>query len=186
MESLASWTDANALRRDSRPRGTGDAGAMGAAGNDGETATTIKVLNQALTIARVVALRCRRQYFAALRGHSPALAAAALEHANDARVHAERISERIAELGGKSEVSPDPSAPLGPSEQRDGITLVAVISDHLAAERAAIESYREIAAVAVPSDPTTKRLIEDIVSGEEECASDLASLLDKVSTPIES
>jgi bacterioferritin (cytochrome b1) len=181
MINQAFWPGTKMLRGHSRLRGMHDAGA---AGSDDSTAMTVKLLNQALTIARVGALRCERQYFAALRSHSPALAAAALEHANEAQTHADRISRRIAELGGKLDSPIDAPAPRVASEQRNGHSLVAMISHHLATERATIKIYREIAVGFAPFDRPSQKLIEQIISYEEECASDLARLLGEMSTPI--
>ena len=62
---------------------------------ESNSAIAVKVLNQALRIAQFTVLRSKRQYRMALRHHAPALAAAALEHANDARLQSDRIAERI-------------------------------------------------------------------------------------------
>src|SRR4051812_13154375 len=67
----------------------------------------IRVLNQALAIAQHTVLACKQRYHVALRCHSPPLAAAALEHANDAKLHANRIGERIARLGGTPDAPPE-------------------------------------------------------------------------------
>src|SRR2546425_13296818 len=88
---------AETLQRDPLPRLAGDAIE---AETDGDAAPTVKVLNQALTMARSVALRCAREYHMALRHRHPQLAAAALEHAYEARRHSARIGARIRELGG--------------------------------------------------------------------------------------
>ena len=85
-------------------RGEPSAGRAALAGERGagdDVATTVNVLNQALTIAHITVLRCKRQYRIALRHHSPPLAAAALEHANGAKEHVGRVTERIVQLGGK-------------------------------------------------------------------------------------
>jgi bacterioferritin (cytochrome b1) len=57
-----------------------------------------------------------------------------------------------------------------------------MISQHLAAGRATINSYRQIAALFDAFDPASKKLIDDIVCAEEACVSQLASLLDESST----
>ena len=165
---------------DLRPQGTGNAGAA-----DGEhnTAMAIRLLHEALMIARGVAARCERQYCAALRNRSPALAAAALEHANEARVQAERLSARITALGGTPAVPAEAGAPRIPAEPRDGHSLVAVIGGYLVAEHATIESYRKIATRMEPCDRPTQVLLESIVSGEEERASRLAAVLEQASAP---
>jgi bacterioferritin (cytochrome b1) len=144
--------------------------------------TTIDLLNRALTIARTGAARCERQYLAALRNHSPTLAAVALEHANEAQVHAGKISERIVNLGRKPDASSDPANRGSQPSQGAANSLATMISQHLAAGRATINSYRQIAALFDPFDPPSKKLIDDIVCAEEACVSQLASLLDESST----
>ena len=49
--------------------------------------------------------------------------------------------------------------------------------DHRIGGEAATESYRETTADVGERDPTTRRLLEDILSVEEEHADDLTSLL---------
>ena len=44
-------------------------------------------------------------------------------------------------------------------------------------ERIAIESYRELILYVGERDPTTRRLLEDILTAEEEHAEDLATLM---------
>jgi bacterioferritin len=46
------------------------------------------------------------------------------------------------------------------------------------AERIAIESYREMIAYLGDRDPTTHRMLEEILASEEEHADDLSSLLE--------
>ena len=55
--------------------------------------------------------------------------------------------------------------------------LVKMIKENLVAERIAIDSYREIAAYFAPFDPTSRRLMEEILAEEESHADDLADLL---------
>jgi bacterioferritin len=53
-----------------------------------------------------------------------------------------------------------------------------MITEDLIAERIAIESYRELIVYLGEHDPTTRRMLEEILASEEEHAEDLASLLD--------
>jgi len=50
----------------------------------------------------------------------------------------------------------------------------------LVAERIAIESYSDIVRFLGDNDPTSRRLMEEILAKEEEHADDMASLLDRV------
>jgi len=53
-----------------------------------------------------------------------------------------------------------------------------MIKEDLIAERVAIESYREMVAYLGKRDPTTRRMLEEILASEEEHAEDLSSLLE--------
>ena len=59
-------------------------------------------------------------------------------------------------------------------------TLGELIEEDLLAERMAIEGYTEILRFLEDRDPTTRRLIEEILAREEEHASDMARLLERV------
>jgi bacterioferritin len=52
-----------------------------------------------------------------------------------------------------------------------------MIQEDLVAERVVIQWYAEIARWFGDADPTTKRLMEDLLAKEEEHADDLADLL---------
>jgi bacterioferritin len=102
-----------------------------------------------------------------------------LQHAAEEQAHADRIAERIVQLGGAPDMSPDNLSSRSHSEYVEGTTLREMIAEDLIAERIAIDSYREIAAYFRPFDATTRRMIEEIQAVEEEHADDLAELLDQ-------
>ena len=154
-----------------------------AADTEHNAAMAIRLLHEALMIARGVAARCERQYCAALRHHSPGLAAAALEHSNEARLHVESLTARVTALGGTPAAPAATGAPRVPAESRDGHSLVALIGGYLVAAHATIESYRQIATLLEPCDRPTQVLLQSIVTGEEERASHLAALLEHASAP---
>jgi bacterioferritin len=108
-----------------------------------------------LLIAHITVLRCKRQYRLALRHHSPPLAADALEHANEAKLQGDRITERILQLGGKPDKSPDALPHHTRTEQEEKIRSCAVIAELRLAARAAVESYHEFAGFFAPFDPIT-------------------------------
>jgi bacterioferritin len=138
----------------------------------------IRLLNGALGIARAGVLRAEHQYCVAYRNHSPAVAGAALERANAAWLHAKRIAERIADLGGEAELPPAPAANDPLSAGPNGHSLAATLAADLQAQRATIKTYRKIAYYCQTLDPHSQRLIEKIVEAEEESAAALAALMD--------
>jgi bacterioferritin len=58
-----------------------------------------------------------------------------------------------------------------------GGSLEDMIRENLVAERIAIDSYREMIQYLGDKDPTSRRLMEQILAVEEEHAEDLSSLL---------
>src|ERR1700694_3029195 len=167
-------TDVKTLRQ--RARQHIEDGAV-TAGYGGSTETAIKVLNEALATEIVCVLRYKRHYFMAKGIHAGPVAAEFLEHAGEEQQHADLISERIVQLGGAPNLSPDGLLSRSHSEYVEGTDLVDMIKEDLVAERIAIDSYREIAAFFAPFDATTRRMIEEIQAKEEEHAEDLADLL---------
>jgi len=91
--------------------------------------------------------------------------------------HADQIAERIVQLGGAPDFAPDRLAARSHAQYVEGTTLKDMIRENLIAERIAIESYREIAHYIGEKDPTTRRLMEEILATEEEHADDLVSLM---------
>jgi bacterioferritin len=167
-------TDVKTLRK--RARQHIEDGAV-TAGYGGNTETAIKVLNEALATEIVCVLRYKRHYFMARGIHAGPVAEEFLEHAGEEQQHADLISERIVQLGGAPNLSPDGLLSRSHSEYVEGSDLVDMITEDLVAERIAIDSYREMAAFFAPFDATTRRMIEEIQAKEEEHAEDLADLL---------
>jgi bacterioferritin len=139
-----------------------------------------KVLNDALATEIVCVLRYKRHYFTADGIHSESVKAEFLEHANEEQLHADQISERIIQLGGKPDLNPAGLTSRSHAEYVEGETLRDMIKEDLIAERIAIDSYREIVQWLSGKDSSTRRLMEQILAKEEEHAEDMASLLKRV------
>lgn len=137
----------------------------------------LKLLNEALATELVCALRYKRHYYMAEGPQSDAAAAEFLEHAHQEEEHADWIAKRIIQLCGEPDFSPDTLTARSHAEYVAGKDLVDMIKEDLVAERIAIDSYREMAHYIGEGDPTTRRLLEQIMAVEEEHADDLASLL---------
>ena len=136
-----------------------------------------QLLNEALATELVCVLRYKRHYFTA-RGSAGKIAAAEfLEHANEEQAHADRIAERIAQLGGDPDLNPATLLARSHSEYDQHESLRDMLQSDLFAERVAIESYREMVRYFGDRDPTTRRMMEEILASEEEHADDLVSLL---------
>jgi len=137
----------------------------------------IKLLNEALATELVCVLRYKRHYFMAKGIHSESVKAEFLQHANEEMAHADRLAKRITELGGEPDFSPDGLSERSHAEYVAGDTLNAMIKEDLIAERIAIESYREMIVYLADADPTTQRMLKEILAMEEEHAEDLSSLM---------
>ncbi len=139
--------------------------------------TVIKLLNEALATEIVCVLRYRRHYFMAEGMNAESVKAEFLAHAGEEQAHADQLAERIVQLGGEPNLSPNGLADRSHSEYVEGENLEDMIKEDLVAERIAIESYRDMIAFVGGDDPTTRRLLEEILTKEEEHAEDLVSLL---------
>lgn len=137
----------------------------------------IDLLNEALATELVCVLRYKSHYFMAKGIHSEGVKAEFQQHAIEEMAHADRLAKRIVELGGEPNFSPTGLSERSHAEYVVGDSLRSMIKEDLVAERIAIESYREMIAYLENSDPTTQRLLKDILAMEEEHAEDLASLL---------
>src|SRR5437868_7250025 len=138
----------------------------------------LKLLNEALATEVICTLRYRRHYYMARGTHAETVASEFLEHAQEEQQHADQIAERITQLGGAPDFSPDGLATRSHAEYIEGNTLEEMIKEDLVAERIAIDSYREMISYLGEEDPTSRRLMEEILAKEEEHADDLANLLE--------
>jgi bacterioferritin len=143
--------------------------------------TVVKLLNEALATEIICVLRYKRHYFMATGINAESVAAEFLQHANEEQGHADQIAQRIVQLGGAPNFSPDGLSTRSHAEYVEGDTLVDMIKEDLVAERIAIDSYREMINYVNTDDPTTRRMLEGILAMEEEHADDLVSLLETMS-----
>jgi bacterioferritin len=144
----------------------------------------LRLLNDALATELVSVLSYKRKYFVA-KGSAPQTFVAALqEHATHDQQHADRLAERIVQLGGTPDFSPHGLAERSHSEYGEGTRLAEMVRDALVAERVAVESYREMIRFVADGDPTTRRLLEDLLAVQEQHARNLLSLVEEVSRTV--
>jgi bacterioferritin len=142
-----------------------------------DAAKLTRLLNVALATEIVCVLRYKRHYFMADGIHAESVKQEFLEHANEEQIHADRICERIRQLGGEPDLNPAGLLSKSHTEYQEGETLADMIREDLVAERIAIESYKEMIDYVGKDDPTTRRLFEWILGEEEEHADDMSDLL---------
>jgi len=150
------------------------------AGYSADRETVLKILNEALATEIVCVLRYKYHYYMASGIHAKSIAQEFLEHANEEQAHADRIAERITQLDGEPDLSPDGLLSRSHSEYVKGNGLIEMIEEDLVAERIAIDSYREIVEYLGNDDPTTRRMMEEILAMEEEHAEDLKTMLENL------
>jgi bacterioferritin len=139
----------------------------------------VRLLNDSLATELVCVLRYKRHYFTAKGLASPKIAEEFLVHAGEEAVHADRIAERITQLGGEPDFSPRTLLARSHADYDDSKDLKAMVRANLVAERVAIESYRQMIRLVADKDPTTRCLLEDILADEEEHADELSDWLDQ-------
>lgn len=142
--------------------------------------TVVKLLNEALATEIVCVLRYKRHYFMASGINAEGVASEFLQHANEEQGHADSIAHRIVQLKGEPNFNPEGLLSRSHAEYVEGTTLTDMIKEDLVAERIAIDSYREMITYFGTDDPTSRRLMEEILAVEEEHADDLVNLLEKM------
>ena len=142
----------------------------------------IKLLNDALATEIVCVLRYRRHHFMARGMHAKSIAEEFLIHANEEQGHADQIAERIVQLGGEPDFSPDTLSLRSHAEYVTADSLTDMIKEDLIAERIAIDSYREVIQYLAEQDSTTSQMLKSILAMEEKHADELASMLEDLPT----
>lgn len=170
-------TDIETLRR--RARENMELGAV-TQGYGADRQAVIEVLNAALATEIVCVLRYKYHYYMASGIHSQSIKAEFLQHANEEQGHADLIAERITQLDGKPNLSPEGLLSRSHSDYVEGEDIVDMIKEDLVAERIAIDSYREMISYVGTDDPTTRRVLEGILAMEEEHAEDMNTLLEQL------
>ncbi len=139
----------------------------------------IKLLNGSLATELVCVLRYKRHHFTAHGLASPAIAAEFLVHANEESGHADKLAQRIVQLGGEPDFSPNGIEERSHAKYDDSTDLQDMLRANLVAERIAVEAYRQMIKLIGDKDPTTKRMLEEILQDEEEHADEISDWLER-------
>ena len=167
-------TDITAIRKRARERL--DRGAV-TENYGGDVDTAIALLNEAVATEIVCVLRYKYHAVAAAGIASESVKEEFAQHAKEEEQHLDWIAERINQLGGKPNMNPDGVTTRAASQYAEGENLVDMIRENLVAERIAIEHYRDLIRYFGDKDPTTRTLLERVLSQEEEHANDMHDLL---------
>ena len=134
----------------------------------------VKLLNDALATELVCVLRYKRHHYTAKGLSSPKIAEEFMVHAQEETAHADEIAERIVQLGGEPDFAPDRLTERSHADYDDSTDLKAMIKANLIAERIAIEAYTQMITLIGDKDSTTRRMLEGILSQEQEHAEELS------------
>jgi bacterioferritin len=146
-------------------------------GDKAQANTVVRLLNKALAMEITCILRYKRLYFIAAGLRPFSAKAEFLQHAMKEQIHANPLAERIIQLGGKPNLSPEEFLNRNHPENVEGESLREMITEDLIAKQIVIDSYREMVASVATEDPATCQVLEGILAQEEEHAADRASLL---------
>jgi bacterioferritin len=137
----------------------------------------VKLLNDALATELVCVLRYKRHHYTAHGLASPHIAAEFAVHAAEEMAHADRLARRIVQLGGQPDFAPHTLVERSHAAYDDSAALKTMIQANLTSERVAIESYSQLVRLVGERDPTTRRLLEDILGDEQKHADELLGWL---------
>jgi bacterioferritin len=137
----------------------------------------IKLLNDALATELVCIMRYKRHHYTAKGLASPAIAEEFMVHAQEETEHSDKLAERIVQLGGEPDYSPSTLLQRSHADYDASLDLKAMIKANLIAERVAIEAYSQMIALIGEKDSTTRRILEGILSQEQEHAEELSDWL---------
>ena len=143
----------------------------------GDPKRTVAILQSVLATEIVCVLRYTMHSITATGISSEGVKAEFAEHAKEEQEHMMAVAERITQLGGVPDFNPEGLASRSASQYSTGPTLIDMIKENLIAERIAVEHYRELVRYFGDNDPTTKRMVQWILSVEEEHADDMHDLL---------
>jgi bacterioferritin len=144
----------------------------------GDVGRTIEILQSVLATEIVCVLRYTMHAVTASGLASESVKAEFAQHATEEQAHMMAVATRIDQLGGTPNFNPEGLAMRSASQYNEVDSLVEMIRENLIAERVAVDHYRELIRFFGDDDPTTRVMIEGILTVEEEHATDMQDLLD--------
>jgi bacterioferritin len=143
----------------------------------GDVKQTIEILQAVLATEIVCVLRYTMNAVAATGISSDSVKKEFDAQAKEEMGHMRAVAERINQLGGTPNLSPEGLATRSASQYIAGANLIEMIKENLIAERIACEHYRELIRYFGENDPTTRVMMEGILTNEEEHANAMHDLL---------
>jgi bacterioferritin len=146
---------------------------------DKDRQRVIDVLNEVVATEVICWLRYTQHAIAAAGIHRKQVSDEFTEHAAEERKHMLMAAERVSQLGGQPDMSPETLAERSHTQYvtYDEQDLIGMLKENLKAERIVIMIYQKIIRWLGADDPTTRTMLESILADEEEHADDLNDLL---------
>lgn len=149
---------------------------------EGDVTALIARLNELRGTELVAWLQYKHHAYMAVSMAMPGVRAEFEEHARAEERHADRLGERISQLGGVPVFEPCEIGQLAAKDKvlaQEASTLDGMVREDLALERQQIRLYQTLIRQVGFQDPTTRRILEDILLETEGHATDMQSLLER-------
>lgn len=140
----------------------------------------VKKLNRLRSTEIVAHLQYKHHAYMAVSLLLPGVKEEFVEHAAAEERHSDMLAERIQQLGGVPVFRPEDIATQAGCQHvkaEEAPTLAGMIQEDLAIEREQIKAYTALIREVGFNDPTTRRVLEDILRETELHASELRDLL---------
>jgi bacterioferritin len=145
-----------------------------------EVERVVQRLNELRSTEICSYLQYKQHAYMAVSLVGPSVREEFLEHADEELRHADMLAERIQQLGGVPIFDP---ARIAEQASRmhvnvsQGATIEAMVREDLELERAQVNAYMILVREVGLKDPTTRRLLEDILKDTEHHAAELRDML---------
>ena len=142
------------------------------------------LLNEVLATELVCALRYRRYFYIIKPSLADAIRPSFLRYAHVQQEQADRIAERIVQLGGSPQVDPSDLAAKSQSRCVAGMDLQDMVGEDLLFVRTAIETYDGMVRYFETHDLTTARMLAAILVSHERHVQELTALMIDLTPPL--
>jgi bacterioferritin len=143
------------------------------------------MLNEVLATELVCVLRYRRYFFIAKPSRADGVKPSFLQYAHLQQEQADRVAERIVQLGGSPHVDPSDLAARSQSRCAAGADLQDMVGEDLLLVRTAIETYDGMVRYFETHDLTTARMLASILAIHEHHAQELTALMIGLTPPLQ-
>lgn len=148
----------------------------------GDLPGLIERLNELRSTEIVAWLQYKHHAYMAVSLSMPGVRDEFEEHAAQEEHHADMLAERIQQLGGIPVFDPIEIGKLAATDRvkaQEAPTLRGMIEENLALERQQIRVYQTLIRDVGFDDPTTRRILEEILMDTEDHATEMQNLLDR-------